>query len=82
MPIPTQAVWAVGEKTGGAARRHSLLYCRRPSEAYQQPQREYLPLPVRIVHRFLLDRAIIRFSGPPLHLGRSRCTLQANRPDR
>ena len=54
MPIPTQAVWAVGEKTGWGVRRLSLLCYRRPGEAHQEPKHEHLPLSVRVEHRFLL----------------------------
>src|SRR5215467_6403361 len=43
-----------GGENGWSTRRHSLLYCHCASEAYQQPQRAHLPLPVRFVHRFLL----------------------------
>src|SRR5215468_8476509 len=55
-----------GGENGLSVRRCSLLYWRRPGEAYQQREREHLPFPIRFVHRFLLDRAIIRFSGPPV----------------
>src|SRR5215467_9686384 len=54
-----------GGENRWSTRRHSLLYCHCASDAHQQPQRAHLPLPVRFVHRFLLDRVTIRFSGPP-----------------
>src|SRR3981081_486022 len=36
------------------ARCHSLLSCRRPGEACQEPERDHLPLPARFAQIFLL----------------------------
>ena len=61
MPIPTQAVWAVGEKTGWVLA--AMAYCTAavPARVAKSPSDSICRLLWDLL--FLLGHAIIRFSG-------------------